>query len=97
MELQKAIEILECYQEWRVGKIDDMIIEPKKLTNALDMVLSEVKKIRLGAVSGSLSIETKLKMFYEFLYERGIAKQLGVGIDTIVKHFIDEKLSGNDS
>lgn len=42
------------------------------------------------------SLETKLEMFYDFLYERGVAKQLGVGIDTIVKHFIDEKLLSND-
>ena len=47
-------------------------------------------------VSGSLPLQTKLEMFYDFLYERGIAKQLGIGIDTIVKHFIDEKLSDND-
>lgn len=47
-------------------------------------------------VSGSLPLETKLEMFYDFLYERGIANQLGVGIDTVVKHFIDERLSGND-
>lgn len=47
-------------------------------------------------VNGSLPLQTKLEMFYDFLYERGVAKQLGVGIDTIVKHFIDEKLSGND-
>ena len=47
-------------------------------------------------LSGSLPLQTKLEMFYDFLYERGVAKQLGVGIDTIVKHFIDEKLSGND-
>ena len=44
----------------------------------------------------SLSLQTKLEMFYDFLYERGVAKQLGVGIDTIVKHFIDEKLLSND-
>lgn len=51
MELQTAIEILEYHQEWRLGKREDMIHEPKKLTEALDIVLSEVKKIRLGAVS----------------------------------------------
>lgn len=50
MELQTAIEILEYHQEWRLGKREDMIHEPKKLTEALDIVLSEVKKIRLGAV-----------------------------------------------
>jgi len=51
MELQTAIEILEYHQEWRLGKREDMIHEPKKLTEALDIVLSEVKKFRLGAVS----------------------------------------------
>ena len=54
MELQTAIEILEYHQEWRLGKREDMIHEPKKLTEALDIVLSEVKKFRLGAVSGSV-------------------------------------------
>ncbi len=54
MEIQTAIEILEYHQEWRLGKREDMIHEPKKLTEALDIVLSEVKKFRLGAVSGSL-------------------------------------------
>ena len=49
MELKTAIEILEYHQEWRLGKREDMIHEPKKLTEALDIVLSEVKKIRLGA------------------------------------------------
>lgn len=44
MELQTAIEILEYHQEWRLGKREDMIHEPKKLTEALDIVLSEVKK-----------------------------------------------------
>lgn len=51
MELQTAIEILEYHQEWRLGKREDMIYEPKKLTEALDVVLGEVKKFRLGAVS----------------------------------------------
>ena len=45
MELQTAIEILEYHQEWRLGKREDMIHEPKKLTEALDIVLSEVKKM----------------------------------------------------
>ena len=54
MKLQTAIEILEYHQEWRLGKREDMIHEPKKLTEALDIVLSEVKKLRLGAVIESL-------------------------------------------
>ena len=44
MELKTAIEILEYHQEWRLGKREDMIHEPKKLTEALDIVLIEVKK-----------------------------------------------------
>jgi hypothetical protein len=47
MKLQTAIEILEYHQEWRLGNREDMIYEPKKLTEALDIVLSEVKKFRL--------------------------------------------------
>jgi hypothetical protein len=53
MELQTAIEILEYHQEWRLGKRENMIHEPKKLIEALDIVLSEVKKFRIGAVSSS--------------------------------------------
>lgn len=54
MELQTAIEILEYHQEWRLGKREDMIHEPKKLTEALDIILTEVKKNSLGAVIESL-------------------------------------------
>lgn len=50
MELKTAIEILEYHQKWRLGKREDMIHEPKKLTEALDVVLREVKKNRLGNV-----------------------------------------------
>lgn len=45
MELKTAIEILEYHQESRLGKREDMIYESKKLTEALDIVLSEVKKL----------------------------------------------------
>lgn len=56
MELQTAIEILEYHQEWRLGKREDMIHEPKKLTEALDIVLSEVKKFHLAAVIRSVCV-----------------------------------------
>ena len=45
MELQTAIEILEYHQKWRLGQREDMIYEPQKLTEAMDIVLSEVKKM----------------------------------------------------
>lgn len=54
MELKTAIEILEYHQEWRLGKRDDMIYEPKKLTEALDIVLNEVKKLTIPAVINSV-------------------------------------------
>ena len=44
MELKTAIEILVYHQEWRLGKRDDMIHEPKVLTEALDVIIKEVKK-----------------------------------------------------
>ena len=59
MELKTAIEILEYHQEWRLGKREDMIHVPKKLTQALDIVLSEVKN---GEVQKSCESEA-LKLF----------------------------------
>jgi hypothetical protein len=53
MELKTAIDILEYHQEWRLGKREDMIHEPKKLTQALDIVLSEVKKLPIHNVRDS--------------------------------------------
>jgi len=52
MELKTAIEILEYHQEWRLGKRDDMIHEPKTITEALDRVLDEVKR-KMPITSGS--------------------------------------------
>ena len=56
MELKTAIEILEYHQEWRLGNREDMIHEPKKLTEALDIVLNEVKKLE-----ASTKYDTKRK------------------------------------
>ena len=55
MELKTAIEILEYHQEWRLGKREDMIHEPKMLTQALDVVINEIKKLE-ASVSGSLHL-----------------------------------------
>lgn len=57
MELKTAIEILYYHQEWRLGKREDMIHEPKKLTEALDLVLSEVKKLPIHNVVKSFTAE----------------------------------------
>ena len=48
MKLNTAIEILDYHQEWRLGKREDMIHEPKKLTEALDVVLNKVKHNIVG-------------------------------------------------
>ena len=56
MELKTAIEILEYHQEWRLGKREDMIHEPKKLTEALDIVLNEVKKLEASITNVSISL-----------------------------------------
>ena len=74
MELQTAIEILEYHQEWRLGKREDMIHEPKKLTEALDIVLSEVKKSHLGDVRGSVCPKcgcADYEEWEELEYEKG--------------------------
>jgi len=87
MELKTAIEILEYHQEWRLGKRDDMIHEPKKLTEALDIVLSEVKKTKymdreklikqlfIGKVSDIIGIEKTIELL----------KESTVAIDEMIK------------
>lgn len=64
MELKTAIEILDYHQEWRLGKREDMIHEPKKLTEALDIVLSEVKKLPIHNV---VEQSEQLRAFKQFL------------------------------
>lgn len=82
MELKTAIEILEYHQEWGLGKREDMIHEPKKLTEALDVLLNEVKKLRLGAVISQLKkIETyaDLPPYGKYVLVSGIdKKQYGI-------------------
>ena len=79
MELKTAIEILEYHQEWRLGKREDMIHEPKKLTEALDMVLNEVKKYSLAYVSGSV-----------YLTENQIAELAQIGSQHLYLGAMDE-------
>lgn len=68
--------------------LEGTTIPSTELSEAIDTVVAELEK--------ELPLETKLEMFYDFLYERGIANQLGVGIDTVVQYFIDEKLSNKE-
>jgi hypothetical protein len=76
MELKTAIEILEYYQAWRLGKREDMIHEPKKLTEALDMVLCEVKKLGMEEeVLKELIKEMELRAV-SFEYNRDLNKEV---------------------
>lgn len=78
MELHTAIEILEYHQKWRLGKREDMIYEPKKLTEALDIVLNEVKKLRTGAVISSVEVplcDCEERTFYEWEKDENICSE----------------------
>lgn len=52
-----------------------MIHEPKELTEALDVVLSEVKKFNSGAVSGSLRFSERE---VDFAYLCGVFNTSGI-------------------
>lgn len=88
MELQTAIEILEYHQEWRLGKREDMIHEPKKLTEALDIVLSEVKKFRLGAVSGQ---SEQLVNFLFYLNDKELINNHDFDYEKEAKKYLKKK------
>lgn len=60
-ELKKQLS-KEDFRSWLSNRRDrrreDIIHEPKKLTEALDIVLSEVKNLRLGAAVVLLPLTT---------------------------------------
>ncbi len=45
MKLDEAISILEYHQAWRLSE-EHVMVEPKLLTKAIDMVLEKVKEIK---------------------------------------------------
>lgn len=92
MELQTAIEILEYHQEWRLGKREDMIHEPKKLTEALDLVLNEVKKFRLGAASGS-RFQSAYAQYWDMV--KDIIDEEGWVYTKEAPHMLDAYFEGN--
>jgi len=85
-QLKEAIEVLK--EAKYIGSDKYATDYDKRMNEAIDTVVAELEK--------ELPLKTKLEMFYDFLYERDIANQLGVGIDTVVQHFIDEKLSNKE-
>ena len=82
MELKTAIEILEYHQEWRLGKREDMIHEPKKLTQALDIVLNEVKK--LEAIKSEFVTELQNSYAKEHIRYQIIHKGTGIPYNSIL-------------
>lgn len=44
MDLNEAIKILELHNKWRLGDEKVKMSEPKKITEAINIILSEVKK-----------------------------------------------------
>ena len=82
MEIKTAIEILEYHQEWRLGRREDMIHEPKKLTQALDIVLSEVKKLLICGVSITLPPEENILNAMKLLAEIDYKNEWVWGHDT---------------
>ena len=44
MELKQALKIAEAYQDWRLGKVQQMPYSPGEFTQALDVVIAELRK-----------------------------------------------------
>jgi len=89
MELNTAIEILDYHQDWRLGKREDMIHEPKKLTEALDIVLSEVKKLHIHNVSNCIS-DAGLKELYRKGYNDGFNNKAD---EVLASDLIDKRIN----
>lgn len=45
MTLPEAVNILEAYQLWRLGKIEEYPITPKQLTEAIDIAIRLLKQL----------------------------------------------------
>ena len=46
MKLSKAIEIIEYYQSWRSGHVEESRHSPTKIGRAIDKILKTVKKVQ---------------------------------------------------
>ena len=85
MDIKTAIEVLEYHQEWRLGKRDQMIHEPKVLTEALDILLSEVKKSLIPE-------NAKLLNFLNFLEEtEALVHTENWQLKTYVSNYLNNK------
>lgn len=54
MKLHLAVTIIKHYQEWRQGKIDEMVYTPRAITEALNVVIKAAEGFRgYSKTSGS--------------------------------------------
>jgi hypothetical protein len=70
MNIEKAIQILELHNKWRRdndGKYE--MAEPKELGKAIDLVVSEFKKLHLQNVSVSDSSDFELQRLFDWLQD----------------------------
>tara|TARA_R110002167_G_scaffold344170_1_gene553423 strand:+ start:426 stop:680 length:255 start_codon:yes stop_codon:yes gene_type:complete len=51
MDLKEAIKLLDYHQRWRQGIEEDFKYKPSQLTEALDIVLEQVKKLNIDVFS----------------------------------------------
>jgi len=45
MTTKEAIRIAEHYQKWRTGKIERIIYKPEEITQAIDIIITELKQL----------------------------------------------------
>ena len=78
MKLEKAIEILEKNQLWRIGEYDDYYYEPQTLYKAIDVVLREVKKsLKLKDPSEIANQIKEIRLARNYT-QAWVAEQMGV-------------------
>ena len=46
MTIEQATIILEQFQKWRLGKVNDIDYTPKELSKAIDLVIEHCKKTK---------------------------------------------------
>ena len=90
MELKTAIEILEYHQEWRLGKREDMIHEPQKLTEALDVVINEVKKLEVSTNEAENSALNKGAVMPRFSVSLVYQNAKSIMLRTLILNATDE-------
>ena len=78
MKLEKAIEILEKNQLWRIGEYDDYYYEPQTFYKAIDVVLREVKKSLKLKDPSEIANQIKEIRLNRNYTQAWVAEQMGV-------------------